>query len=93
VTMHPDTHAPHPCRAFDDQEFTMPPKPSRLSMQPARARPAPHRRLALRLLGDVAAILFATLALIAAAFGLLIVAGDDRAINAWGLWFRAIVGG
>jgi hypothetical protein len=93
MTMHPDTHAPHPCRAFDDPEFTMPPKPSRLSMQPARARPAPRRRLALRMLGDVAAILFAAFGFVALAFGLLIVAGDDRAINAWGLWFRAIVGG
>lgn len=93
MTMAPDPHAPHPCRAFDDPEFTMPQKPSRISVQLAvkpRARPPSRLRRAAWVVVDTCSVLFAL-----AAFGAsyLVFFADDRTRNAWGLWFRNITGG
>jgi hypothetical protein len=92
MTMHPDNHAPHPCRRFDDEEIYMPPKPSRISALPVKPRPARPSRASLWLAAvrDVMALLFTAVAFV---FAGLIFFGTDAQIAAWGLWFRNLIGG
>ena len=92
MTMHPDTHAPHPARRFDDEDIYMPPKPSRISMAlPVKPRPRPpsRARLFAWALLEAASVLFAFAAF---GFAALVFLADDRTRAAWGLWFRNLTG-
>jgi len=96
VTMHPDNHAPHPCRAFDDPELTLPPRPlhKRTAVLIAQQRDAEAPRpWLLWFVVSLIEVVVASFALAAVMVALLIAFGSDAQINAWGLWFRAIVGG
>jgi hypothetical protein len=92
MTMHPDNHAPHPARRFDDEDIYMPPKPSRISMtlavKPRYRTPSRARLLAWALL-EAVCVLFAFAAF---GFAALVFLADDRTRAAWGLWFRNLIG-
>ena len=87
MTMAPDPHTPHPTRPFDE-----PPAYRRypISEPPRRST---WRATAFAVVWIVLEVVTFLAALAAVSLTILILAGDVRTINAWGLWFRGIIGG
>ena len=88
MTMAPDPHTPHPTRPFED-----PPAYRRYPIgEPPRRRPT-WRATAFAVVWIVLKVATFLAALAAVCLAILLLAGDTRTINAWGLWFRGIIGG
>jgi len=94
MTMHPDPHAPHTARRWDDESIYTPlHKRTAIVMLKPRPRRPSAWRVTLHVLTDIAALAFAAVGVLIVSVALLLVVGTDEQINAWGWWLRAIIGG
>ena len=98
MTMAPDPHTPHPTRPFEDPPAYGHVAVARKALRGLPIGEPPRRRSTWRatafavvwIVLEVATFLAA---LAAVSLTILILAGDTRTINAWGLWLRGIIGG
>jgi hypothetical protein len=99
MTMHPDNHAPHPARRFDDEDIYMPPMPGRhvhkrtgTRMDTSPPEPGRYRITARDVMTAAAEVVVFSFSLAALGFAALVFLADDRTRNAWGHWFRNLTG-